>query len=291
MSDVSCGFLRSMPAPRRSGRCRPGLRSLAPGRAGSSGDVGTGDRPGRSGGSPRSTRRTATSSTRPGRRARGCGRRGRPAGRGSGSARSGLERTAGLVAAGLGPPSPRAAARPAHGRDDGGRGGARRGGGTVAGFPVALKWPNDLVVGDRKLAGLLAEADLGPGAGARGSAVGSRSSSGPGATCSGSASPRSSRPPPRPATSKRGGRSTGTSSSRLSRPARAALRGARSRRPGVPGPAGHGGAPGPGRAGRGRNVVGAAVAVDDAGRLVVEAGGGTRPTSPPATSMHLRPGA
>jgi BirA family transcriptional regulator, biotin operon repressor / biotin---[acetyl-CoA-carboxylase] ligase len=35
----------------------------------------------------------------------------------------------------------------------------------VAGFPVALKWPNDLVVDDRKLAGLLAEADLGPGAG------------------------------------------------------------------------------------------------------------------------------
>ncbi len=31
----------------------------------------------------------------------------------------------------------------------------------VAGIAVALKWPNDLVVGDRKLAGLLAEADLG----------------------------------------------------------------------------------------------------------------------------------
>jgi BirA family biotin operon repressor/biotin-[acetyl-CoA-carboxylase] ligase len=29
----------------------------------------------------------------------------------------------------------------------------------VAGFLPALKWPNDLVVGDRKLAGLLAEAD------------------------------------------------------------------------------------------------------------------------------------
>jgi BirA family transcriptional regulator, biotin operon repressor / biotin---[acetyl-CoA-carboxylase] ligase len=34
----------------------------------------------------------------------------------------------------------------------------------VAGFRVALKWPNDLVVGDRKLAGLLAEADVPAGA-------------------------------------------------------------------------------------------------------------------------------
>jgi BirA family biotin operon repressor/biotin-[acetyl-CoA-carboxylase] ligase len=34
----------------------------------------------------------------------------------------------------------------------------------VAGFVVALKWPNDLVVGDRKLAGLLAEADVPAGA-------------------------------------------------------------------------------------------------------------------------------
>jgi BirA family biotin operon repressor/biotin-[acetyl-CoA-carboxylase] ligase len=34
----------------------------------------------------------------------------------------------------------------------------------VAGFAVALKWPNDLVVGDRKLAGLLAEADVPVGA-------------------------------------------------------------------------------------------------------------------------------
>jgi biotin-[acetyl-CoA-carboxylase] ligase BirA-like protein len=31
----------------------------------------------------------------------------------------------------------------------------------VAGVQAGLKWPNDLVVGDRKLAGLLAEADLG----------------------------------------------------------------------------------------------------------------------------------
>lgn len=30
----------------------------------------------------------------------------------------------------------------------------------VAGFAPALKWPNDLVVGDRKLAGLLAESDV-----------------------------------------------------------------------------------------------------------------------------------
>jgi BirA family transcriptional regulator, biotin operon repressor / biotin---[acetyl-CoA-carboxylase] ligase len=34
----------------------------------------------------------------------------------------------------------------------------------VAGFTVGLKWPNDLVVDDRKLAGLLAEADLPAGA-------------------------------------------------------------------------------------------------------------------------------
>ncbi len=32
--------------------------------------------------------------------------------------------------------------------------------GQVAGVDTALKWPNDLVVGDRKLAGLLAEADV-----------------------------------------------------------------------------------------------------------------------------------
>jgi BirA family biotin operon repressor/biotin-[acetyl-CoA-carboxylase] ligase len=32
----------------------------------------------------------------------------------------------------------------------------------VAGFAPSLKWPNDLVVGDRKLAGLLAEADVSP---------------------------------------------------------------------------------------------------------------------------------
>ena len=31
---------------------------------------------------------------------------------------------------------------------------------TVAGFDAELKWPNDLVVGDRKLAGLLAETDV-----------------------------------------------------------------------------------------------------------------------------------
>jgi BirA family biotin operon repressor/biotin-[acetyl-CoA-carboxylase] ligase len=32
--------------------------------------------------------------------------------------------------------------------------------GSVAGVGAALKWPNDLVVGDRKLAGLLAEAEV-----------------------------------------------------------------------------------------------------------------------------------
>jgi BirA family biotin operon repressor/biotin-[acetyl-CoA-carboxylase] ligase len=44
----------------------------------------------------------------------------------------------------------------------GGRG-DRRGRATVGGFEAGLKWPNDLVVDDRKLAGILAEAD---GAGA-----------------------------------------------------------------------------------------------------------------------------
>jgi BirA family biotin operon repressor/biotin-[acetyl-CoA-carboxylase] ligase len=34
----------------------------------------------------------------------------------------------------------------------------------VAGFTATLKWPNDLVVGERKLAGLLAEADIPAGA-------------------------------------------------------------------------------------------------------------------------------
>jgi BirA family biotin operon repressor/biotin-[acetyl-CoA-carboxylase] ligase len=33
---------------------------------------------------------------------------------------------------------------------------------TVAGLPADLKWPNDLLVGGRKLAGMLAEADVGP---------------------------------------------------------------------------------------------------------------------------------
>jgi len=41
--------------------------------------------------------------------------------------------------------------------------------GEVAGFTPDLKWPNDLVVGDRKLAGLLAERE--PGAGERRPAV------------------------------------------------------------------------------------------------------------------------
>jgi BirA family biotin operon repressor/biotin-[acetyl-CoA-carboxylase] ligase len=35
---------------------------------------------------------------------------------------------------------------------------------SVAGVTAGLKWPNDLVVGDKKLAGLLAEADLDGGA-------------------------------------------------------------------------------------------------------------------------------
>ena len=35
--------------------------------------------------------------------------------------------------------------------------------GDVAGFTPELKWPNDLVVGERKLAGLLAEREPGPG--------------------------------------------------------------------------------------------------------------------------------
>jgi len=42
----------------------------------------------------------------------------------------------------------------------------------VAGFTAELKWPNDLVVGDRKLAGLLAEADLGPTGAVRAVVVG-----------------------------------------------------------------------------------------------------------------------
>jgi BirA family biotin operon repressor/biotin-[acetyl-CoA-carboxylase] ligase len=43
---------------------------------------------------------------------------------------------------------------------------------TVAGVHAELKWPNDLVVGDRKLAGLLAEADVGAGGEVRAVVVG-----------------------------------------------------------------------------------------------------------------------
>ena len=40
----------------------------------------------------------------------------------------------------------------------------------IAGFRPDLKWPNDLLVGDRKVAGVLAEADLGTGGGTGGGA-------------------------------------------------------------------------------------------------------------------------
>ncbi len=42
----------------------------------------------------------------------------------------------------------------------------------VAGFDAELKWPNDLMVGDRKLAGVLAEADIGTGGQVRAVVVG-----------------------------------------------------------------------------------------------------------------------
>jgi BirA family transcriptional regulator, biotin operon repressor / biotin---[acetyl-CoA-carboxylase] ligase len=42
----------------------------------------------------------------------------------------------------------------------------------VAGFDAELKWPNDLVVGDRKLAGVLAEADVTGGGAVRAVVVG-----------------------------------------------------------------------------------------------------------------------
>jgi len=42
----------------------------------------------------------------------------------------------------------------------------------VAGFEPGVKWPNDLVVGDRKLAGVLAEADFSGGGGAPAVVVG-----------------------------------------------------------------------------------------------------------------------
>jgi BirA family transcriptional regulator, biotin operon repressor / biotin---[acetyl-CoA-carboxylase] ligase len=43
---------------------------------------------------------------------------------------------------------------------------------SVAGFEPELKWPNDLVIGERKLAGLLAEVDLGPDGSVRAVVVG-----------------------------------------------------------------------------------------------------------------------
>ena len=65
----------------------------------------------------------------------------------------------GVVAAGLGAAAAGPGDAGASG-GDGGRGGAgRRRGRGRGGSPPSSKWPNDLVVGDRKLAGLLAERD------------------------------------------------------------------------------------------------------------------------------------
>ena len=95
---------------------------------------------------------------RPGGRRRRPGRGRRRADRGPGPARAHLGGAAGVVA-----PGQRAAAARRRRRTSGGDGGrGRTGRGGRAGRRDrrrGLKWPNDLVVGDRKLAGLLAEAE------------------------------------------------------------------------------------------------------------------------------------
>ena len=159
----------------------------------------------------------------------------------------------------------------------------------VAGFPVALKWPNDLVVDDRKLAGLLAEADLGTGTGGLAVVVG--------AGCN---VQWERFPPELEATATACNLEAGRPVDRddlldafLARLAvrygalDAAVPAYRARlatvgrrvRVELAGPAGT------------RALVGTAVAVDDFGRLVIDADDGTRHDLAAGDVVHLRPGA
>ena len=90
-------------------------------------------------------------------------RRRRRADRGPRPPRTNVECGARRRAARVGAAAARAGGRTPPPRDAGRRGCRGRGGAAVGGFEARLKWPNDLVVADRKLAGILAEAD---GAGA-----------------------------------------------------------------------------------------------------------------------------
>ena len=161
----------------------------------------------------------------------------------------------------------------------------------VAGFPVALKWPNDLVVGDRKLAGLLAEADLGPGAGAEGISRGIAIVVGAGCNVQWERFPaeleatatacnlEAGRPVDRDdlldAYLARLGRHYGALDAVA--PAYRARLATVGRRVRV-------------ELAGGAALVGTAVAVDDAGRLVVEADDGTRHDLAAGDVRHLRPG-
>ena len=164
----------------------------------------------------------------------------------------------------------------------------------VAGFPVALKWPNDLVVDDRKLAGLLAEADLGSGTGPgdQGNSRGIAIVVGAGCNVQWERFPTELeatgdglQPRSRPAGRPRRPRSTPTSP-RLARhygtldavaPAYRARLATVGRRVRV-------------ELAGGAALVGTAVGVDDAGRLRVEADDGTRHDLAAGDVHHLRPG-
>ena len=157
-----------------------------------------------------------------------------------------------------------------------GGGAGRRGRATSPGIDAGLKWPNDLVVGDRKLAGLLAEADGRRGGGRRRAA-----------TCNWDAFPAELAATATACNLEAGhaGRPR-RAARRVPRPARAP-RSTRRRR-GASTTTGRGSPRSAARVRvehvRGDDLVGTAVDVTDDGALVVRDDAGTDHTSSPATS-------